>query len=69
MATERRRFEGLLVCYQIAWIVRAMPFVNLKIDPEAINPWREHKEPSAEEIALAQWKAQRRWQLMCGGKK
>ena len=69
MARERKKFEGEVVSYLIAWIVRAMPMVNLKVNPNEINPWREQKPKSAEEIALADWKAKRRFQLICGAKR
>ena len=69
MARERKKFEGEVVSYLIAWIVRAMPMVNLKVDPDKINPWREQKPKSAEEVALEEWKTKRRFQLICGSKK
>ncbi len=31
---------GELVAYQVAWMARLMPFVNIELDPDAINPYR-----------------------------
>ena len=32
---------GELTAYQIAWIARLMPFANIELDPDQINPYRE----------------------------
>jgi hypothetical protein len=63
MATARRRFEGELVCYLIAWIKSAV-WGKEPINPLQINPYRDEPAKSQAMIDLERWQARRRWQIM-----
>lgn len=40
MAAERKRVMGELAAWHLAGVGAIMPFVNAKLDPQAINPYR-----------------------------
>lgn len=48
---ERRRADGELAAWAVAMLVAYMPFVSARLDPRAINPYREAGTGSkAEEV-------------------
>lgn len=40
MATERKRVMGELAAWHLAGVGALMPFVNAKLSPQQINPYR-----------------------------
>lgn len=40
MAAERKRVMGELAAWHLSGVAAVMPFVNAKLNPKAINPYR-----------------------------
>jgi len=64
MARERKRVDGELVAYEIAWIVQLI--TGEQIDPDAINPYRTGKPIKKRQRSRARINAENNagWALM-----
>lgn len=47
MCAERKRVMGELAAWHLSGVALYMPFVNAKVDPNAINPYRAGPPASA----------------------
>lgn len=73
MARERLRATGELTAYHVAWMARLMPFVNVELNPDQINPYRETEadgraptSKSPEMARLEEWQQRFRWRVLAG---